>query len=74
MRKYTCKKGCKPYKKLNDFYVTEKCTENMHGTDVFLLGCNWYVNKKRIRTKDPPSVFRQKNLHFKTKKRRYVYK
>jgi len=74
MRKFTCKSRCKPYKTLNEFYVANRCTENMHGTDIFITGCKWYLNKKRIKTRDRPSVFRQKNLHFKTKKRRYVYK
>ena len=81
MRKFTCKRSnvkfinqCKPYNRLNDFYVANKCTENMHGTNIFIPGCKWYLNKKRIRTKDTPSVFQRKHLHFKTKKRRYVYK
>lgn len=76
MRRYTCKRSnrCKPYKTLNDFYVANHCRENMHGTNVLISGCKWYTKNTRIKTKDPPQVFVQKNLHFKTKKRRYLYK
>ena len=70
-----CKKSCKPYKTLNEFYVSDDCRENMHGTEIYIPGCKWFdmKTKKQIKTLDPPNVFEQKNLHFKTKKRKFLY-
>jgi len=69
------KNRCKPYKKLNDFYVADSCRENMHGTDIYIPGCKWFdmKTKKHIKTKDLPAVFERKHLHFITKKKIYLY-
>jgi len=63
----------KPYE--NEFYVTDDCRENMHGTEIYLRGCKWFdmKTKKHIKTSDPPNIFERKNLHFKTKKRKFLY-
>ena len=73
------KNHCLPYELLNDFYATNSCRDNMHGTDIFddAPGCKWYdmETNKPIKTTESGSVFYTKNLHFKkgTKKRRYLY-
>jgi hypothetical protein len=59
----------------NEFYVTDDCRENMHGTEIYLPGCKWFdmKTKKHIKTKDLPAVFERKHLHFTTKKKTYLY-
>jgi hypothetical protein len=59
----------------NEFYVSYDCRENMHGTEIYIPGCKWFdlETKKRIKTSDPPNIFKAKNLHFKTKKRKFLY-
>jgi hypothetical protein len=36
------RKRCK-----NEFYVSDDCRENMHGTEIYIPGCKWFDMKTK---------------------------